>query len=169
MQTARMILFFLIFCFYSLAVYAECNQRIVLSKPYEKYEDLHNGIVVDQDTGLEWKKCSAGLSGDSCGNGTVLKVHWLAALNIANDENFQGFEDWRLPNKKELASLVEKACFSPAINQGLLPATQWDIYWTSSPYAGINENAWVVDFSSGYSEPLIKSDLAYVRLVRGGY
>ena len=43
----------------------------------------------------------------------------------------QGRNDWRVPNRNELASIVESRCHSPAINGEVFPATPLEWFWTS--------------------------------------
>ncbi len=78
-------------------------------------------------------------------------------------------EDWRLPNFKELNSIVERACYDPAINIAYFPNTPGSYFWSASPYAIIRlTNAWVVNFNSGFIGGNSRNDSHHVRLVRGG-
>jgi len=79
-----------------------------------------------------------------------------------------GHHDWRLPNRNELASLLERQCDSPAINAALFPDTVAGPYWSSSPNAGDAQQAWSVDFSDGQVSGAAKTDASHARLVRGG-
>jgi hypothetical protein len=134
---------------------------------------VSNGTVTDQQTGLMWKQCSEGLSGAGCTLGTAATFTWQAALQrvpIVNNSGFAGYSDWRLPNVKELSSIVEEQCYSPSINSAVFPNTQQAYgYWSSSPVANYSSLAWVVFFYYGYSNWNYKSnDSYYVRLVRSG-
>lgn len=60
------------------------------------YVDNHDGTITDLATGLMWQK------GDS-GKG----MDWKSALNYAEDLKLAGHDDWRLPNAKELQSIVD--------------------------------------------------------------
>jgi Protein of unknown function (DUF1566) len=62
-------------------------------------KDNGDGTVTDQATGLMWSKADSG-SG----------MNWEAALRwvqARNGENYLGHDDWRLPNAKELQSIVD--------------------------------------------------------------
>ncbi|MDP4028446.1 MAG: DUF1566 domain-containing protein [Gallionella sp.] len=59
---------------------------------------------------------------------------WNAALAAAKDANFAGHSDWRLPNIKELESIVESCGYNPAINRTLFPATPDEYFWSGSSY-----------------------------------
>lgn len=145
-----------------------------------------NGTVTDPKTGLIWKRCSEGQTWNGSGcNGTPVTYAWRSALLLAQAVNTgqtgtenQGFTDWRLPNIKELQSLIERQCYGPAINitnfpntpNGADEAPPW--YWSATPVASGNQ-AWAVSSYDGNSylpkNFSDKTDLNYVRLVRGGY
>jgi hypothetical protein len=144
-----------------------CNANISITKPDSQYTDHGDGTVTDKQTGLMWQKCTLGLTGTSCASGTALTLTWQAALASANNNTDNGYSDWRVANKNELESLVEDACYNPAINETVFPGTASSVYWSSSPYANDNGNAWVVYFSNGFVGSGSKSDSDYVRLVRG--
>lgn len=161
-------------------VYAACNPGIQLTKPDSIYVDNFDGTVVDTETGLIWAKCSLGQnwvenipddgSDDQC-SGTGNAYTWEAALEavqVANSGSYLGHADWRLPNKTELESIVESACFDPAINSNRFPSTNVSLHWASSVYAGNNFNAWVVDFGYGSVGSLAKNSSTHIRVVRGG-
>jgi len=74
------------------------NPRIA---PDSRYSDNGNGTVTDHHTGLMWKQCSEGQSGAAC-SGSVTTMRWAAALAAGANSSFAGFNDWRLPNTKEL-------------------------------------------------------------------
>src|SRR6185436_5083167 len=76
--------------------------------------------------------------------------------------------DWRLPNSKELESIVESCGHNPAINQTLFPGAQSLFFWSSSSYAADPSNAWFVNFNLGYASNYFKTSNFAVRLVRRG-
>lgn len=149
-----------------------CRDDIAASAPDSRYRDNGDGTVSDLATGLIWKQCAEGLSGTACESGSALGLIWQDALQRAADAEFAGSALWRLPNSKELASLVEERCTVLAINSRFFPntpsstASSW--FWTSSPYAYGSVYAWGVNFSYGYVNDYVKGTQAYVRLVRGG-
>jgi hypothetical protein len=124
--------------------------------------------VTDQRTGLTWQRCSAGQSwsGSTC-TGTATGHTHEAALALAKAANpSQTANGWRLPNVKELASLADKGCQSPAIDSTAFPATPSNWFWSSSPYVGDSSNAWVVSFDNGYVNSNARGGSGHVRLVR---
>jgi hypothetical protein len=148
---------------------AACVGGIAADAPAARYT-VSGDTVTDVASGLVWKLCSEGQSGSACA-GTAEALTWQGALQrvqSANTAKDGGFADWRLPNRAELASLVEHQCTDPAINSAVFPATLAQSYWTASPYARDTTLAWAVNFSTGDVLPAIKTTAKRVRLVRAG-
>lgn len=147
-----------------------CRNDIASTAPDSRFTDRGDGTVSDSATGLMWKQCAEGLSGVGCASGTVTTLNWEEALQRAADAVFAGYTDWRLPNKNELESLVERRCYSPAINARFFPNTPlssgW--VWSSSPYAPYPNDAWEVSFDDGKVYWDRNDFRSRVRLVRGG-
>jgi hypothetical protein len=73
-----------------------------------------------------WKQCLEGYtySGGVCTLITVTTVNWEGALSLVTTHiGFADHTDWRLPNIKELQSIVEEQCYSPAVNLEIFPDT----------------------------------------------
>jgi hypothetical protein len=145
-----------------------CNDAIVATAPDSRYQDNGDGTVTDLATGLIWKQCAEGLSGPGCTTGTSQTFTWQAALQHAEAAVFAGSSLWRLPNNKELASLRERRCYTPAINTTFFPNTPANYFWSSSPHANNSSSALSVNFSFGNVGSYYKILQTYVRLVRGG-
>ena len=145
-----------------------CNDAIVATAPDSRYQDNGDGTITDLATGLIWKQCAEGLSGPGCTTGTSQTFTWHAALQHAEAAVFAGSSLWRLPNNKELASLRERRCYTPAINTTLFPNTPSSGFWSSSPSTYNSSYAWLVNFYYGYVSTYLKNGQEYVRLVRGG-
>jgi len=148
-----------------------CDARLPLAAPDSRYQQA-GATVLDKTTGLVWLRCPLGMSwvGNNC-TGTRTQYTWQQALQQADTSTAAGYSDWRLPNVRELASLLESACFNPAINLRVFPNTPNDPFWSSSPYVGHASYAWVVFFNSGivgYSFRYYNGGSLAVRLVRGG-
>ena len=64
-----------------------------------------DGTVTDDASGLEWMQVDSGYFGvGEAGDGALT---WPEALDWAEDLEFAGHSDWRLPSAKELQSLVD--------------------------------------------------------------
>jgi len=107
-----------------------------------KFVDNGDGTITDEATGLMWSKYDSGFG-----------MTWeeaLAWVQQKNKENYLGYDDWRLPNAKELQSIVDytrspDATNSPAIDpvfectQIINEANQTDYpyYWTSTTHVDV--------------------------------
>lgn len=121
------------------------------------FTDNGNGTVTDSDTGLVWQKED---------DNTVRT--WEGAINYCEGLSIGAFSDWRLPNVKELESIIDDSIYSPAINSIYFPNTN-DSYWTSTTYVGLLSYAWLVDFHNNEVYGSYKTiNNRYVRCVRGG-
>ena len=154
------------------------NSKVPDYWPDERYiVNNDNGTVTDTNTSLMWMQCSLGLSGTDCSLGSALTYTWQTALESVNDYNqddgFAGHTDWRLPNVKELGSLLAHNRYNPAINIVIFPNTPLATFWSSSP--GVTpissaKKAWRLSFQNGTimitSSTSTRTYANYVRLVR---
>lgn len=148
---------------------ASCQNNVPPSNPDSVYIDHGDGTVTDTRTDLMWKQCAEGLSGANCENGSAQVFSWANALAHAEFSTFRDYTDWRLPNVKELSSLVEGCRAHPSINTNLFPNTPDLEYWSGSPVSENSSASWWVSFSTGRSLPwYLRSNEYRVRLVRGG-
>jgi hypothetical protein len=109
-----------------------------------------------------------GQGSPDCATGTANVYDWQQALEAPDGYSFAGYSDWRLPNIKELSSIIEQRCYNPAINLSVFPATPGSYFWSSSPDADGSEVAWNVDFGYGYADNNLRNFNLHVRLVRSG-
>jgi hypothetical protein len=101
-----------------------------------------DGTISDLDTGLMWSQAPSSA------------MTWANALNYAEGLALGGYSDWRLPNVKELQSLVDlpraiasSTTTTPCINRTLFPAALATAHWSStSVKTGTPSQAWLVDF-----------------------
>ncbi len=133
------------------------------------YPDNGDGTVTDPTTGLTWMRCSMGQtwSGSTC-TGTVSTYTWDQANALTGTVTFAGQSDWRLPNIRELTTIVDLSVFDPAIDQRAFPVTPGSDFWSGSPYANYSGYAWYVGFDYGNAFSNFRSYGNAVRLVRGG-
>lgn len=122
--------------------------------------------VLDNSTGLMWKKCSEGLSGNNCETGSATTHTFAQAIAICEDDTTDEYTNWRLPNIKELLSIVDYDKVSPAIDTDVFPATVSDLYWSSTSYLDDPYYTWCVYFGDGFTSYVSKDANDYVRCVR---
>lgn len=137
--------------------------------PSARFVNNGDGTITDSNTDLMWKQCLEGLAGDECELGEALALNWAEALLYLpelNKEGDKGYMDWRMPNIRELSTLVETQCMNPSINTEVFPGTPATQVWTSSPYQFYTHYSWYVDFGYGsadYDERIKPKSLRLVR------
>jgi len=128
--------------------------------------------ITDTLTGLMWTKDANAPGAAVCETG-VPKT-WQAAIihvKCLNESSFLGYNDWRLPNVRELRSLINYGQAAPSAWLKTSPGfanVQEDFYWSSSSFALSLKNAWSVGFWVGRGEARDKSDNLYIWPVRAG-
>lgn len=113
-----------------------------------------NGTITDSGTGLMWQQGDAGIG-----------LKWKEALSYCENLSLGGHQDWRLPDVKEMESLVNLR-LNPPINMNFFSTV--GIYWTSTTHMyGAAVYAQATDTVNGYI-PLghDKSNNLDVRCVR---
>ncbi len=133
-------------------------------------------IVADTATGLVWHGCSEGQSGSDCGAGSAAMIDWRAALAACESSTWGGHSDWRLPNVKELRSIVDERVQLPAVDPVAFPNTPYygvdgDVtmnigqFWSSTARS-YNSFALYVDLGFGFSHFYVQDEGRHVRCVR---
>jgi hypothetical protein len=124
-------------------------------------------IVTDKVTGLSWTGCAARTLGAAgCEDGTDLPMDHDQAQSHCLALFWGSFDDWYLPDIKEVTSLVDDREADPAIDT-VFKATQSVPFWSGSPSVQDSASeAWVVDFADGSVLTAAKSEEHLVRCVR---
>ncbi len=118
--------------------------------PYTPCIENGDGTVTDELTGLMWMRCAAGESGDDCGSGSAGSYTWQEAVDYCENLDFAGHDEWRLPDRYELQSLVDYQRTNPAIDTAAFPrALSLAAFWSSSSFAGEQGLAWYVHLYTG--------------------
>ena len=115
-----------------LGKYALCV-RGGLDYGENNFTDNGDGTITDSSTGLMWMKNDSGMT-----------MNWSAALNYAEGIDFATFSDWRLPNAKELQSIVDythapdatnPTMRGPALNTTIFNISEEESwFWTSTTH-----------------------------------
>jgi hypothetical protein len=146
--------------------------------PNPRFTDKGNNTIKDNLTGLVWTKDGNAPGPVSCNVGS--SMIWQDALDYIkclNTKNYLGYNDWRLPNRKELRSLVNYGQSDSASwlnnNAQRFTNVQSSLYWSSSTYVEVTHDAWLVDIQQGFVDFFYKtfnysSWNSYVWPVRAG-
>jgi hypothetical protein len=128
---------------------------------YQNLTGNGDGTVTDTTTGLMWQQ----------GENDIKS--WGDALSFCNNLVLpltNSYEDWRLPNIRELESLTDDTRY-PAINKAFFPEayeSDWieTYYWSSTTYTSDTIVAWAVRYDGAASLTNNKGANVYVRCVR---
>jgi hypothetical protein len=132
-----------------------------------RFIDHGNGTVTDSCTGLTWQQHAADLNGDGASGD---QGNWGEALEYCEGLVLGGHSDWRLPNIRELQSIVDYGEGRPAIAPVFTAAgtMEYSGYWSSTSGYNNPGSAWLAYFYGGEVGREHKDTTAYVRAVRGG-
>jgi len=151
-----------------------------VASPTPRFTDNNNGTVTDKLTGLIWMK-NANAFGTKTWADALIAANGLKSGDAGTgltDGSKPG--DWRLPNIRELQSLIDCEFYYPALPntlgtgkwvegdpfQGVHPESYWSS--TTNAAAAATTTAWCVDFAYGSVNAYGKSGNYYVWCVRGG-
>lgn len=104
----------------------------------QSYQLIGDDLAIDRVTRLTWQRRPAADA-----------FTWQEATSYCACLTLAGFDDWRLPTRIELVSLVDITHQAPAINTAAFPDTPDLWFWTSSLVAGDAASAWYVAFFDG--------------------
>jgi hypothetical protein len=133
-----------------------------------RFTDNGDGTVIDNQTGLIWLK-DANCFGQRAWADAIADCNDLASGSCGLTDGSNAGE-WRLPQIKELQSLIDFSNSYPALPFGH-PFTDWrsSTYWSSTTLASESPAAWFVDMSVGRVYNFPKFYAYYVWPVRGGH
>ena len=143
-------------CLLLNACAAVCITLLWADYPQDRFLEsgpVKERVITDTVTGLVWTK-----------NYAPDKT-WRDALEYCETLNYAGHIDWRLPNKKELVSLVSYERYNPASD---FPGMPPEYFWSSSSMARGTSRAWRVAFYYGDVGNCNKTTTCFVRCVRDG-
>jgi hypothetical protein len=104
---------------------------------------VHGALVLDNLTGLQWLRNA---------NPGEFPITWQEALDYIarmNREKEEGRTDWRLPNRRELRSLMAFETRKPALPANHPFANIRDVYWSSTTNFFEPDWAWALYFNKG--------------------
>ena len=127
------------------------------------FVDNRDDTVTDTATGLMWQQVTASTM-----------MSWEAALSYSENLSLAEYSDWRLPNRRELRSIVDYEKVYPAVDTDYFPDTMGSHYWSSTSlvyyYTNYTNYARAIYFHDGSDAACCRDKLNsyYVRAVRGG-
>jgi hypothetical protein len=143
------------------------NVRCVWGSQLPVTDLLNNndGTVTDRSTGLIWQQ-----------NDDRTKHSWKDSLTYCEGLELpaqSSQKDWRLPNIKELDSIIDRSRSNPVLDTTFFPINgekssqnHWTSTVLSNPNSGVE--AWYVNFWSGVIGNTLRSNKFLVLCVRGG-
>ena len=134
------------------------------------FVDNGDGTITDLSTGLMWMMYDSGYLEE---NGAM---DWEDALDWAETLDYAGYTDWKLPNAKELQSIVDytrspdttnSAAIDPLFQateiETILGTAGYAYYWTSTTHLdGKDPEAWAVYVSFGEALGEMNGDISDV-------
>ncbi len=151
--------------------------------PTPRFVDNGDGTVTDNLTGLTWLKDAACMGQMHWGDDANETFDMINRLNggedfSCNDYMPSTFDDWRLPNVREMYSLIHYGFYDPAVSNtsGTGKWSEGDPftgvgshkYWTSTTRVGYTHHVWIVYLYIGDVEDADKFYTYYMWPVRGG-
>jgi len=136
--------------------------------PTPRFTDNGDGTVTDNLTGLIWLK-NANCFGTRTWTQALSDAHTLNSGECGLSDGSSAGE-WRLPNVRELQSLIDYGRWDPALPSGHpFTGVQSNFYWSSTTVAYDASYAWYVYLVVGFGSSVgFKANSFYVWPVRGG-
>lgn len=144
-----------------------CGAKSPETTPTSRFEILSDGAEVkDKKTNLIWQRCNIGQTWDktsqSC-TGTAKTLTWKTALSETNKLGNGN----RLPNIKELQSIIEYQCAYPALNQNIFKGHDEENPWYFSSTPKLTDTGiFAINFSNIGIQPVGKASTGVARAVR---
>jgi len=119
--------------------------------PSQRFLDFGNGTIRDNLTGLIWTK-DANTPGPAACTPGAAKISYDSYLFVQclNNNNYLGYDDWRIPNRKELQSLIDHSQSNPALpSDHFFTGVNLGMYWSSNTYVNQCNLGWAIDMNTG--------------------
>jgi len=139
-----------------------------VSGQFADHPSMENRFIVYGDSFYDRVTCRYWYAGNKLNEGAITWKEAIRAVEKLNEMREAGHGTWRLPNIRELESLVEDRNHSPAFADGFLINKVQDGYWSSTTSLYEPRYAWVLYTLDGAIGVGYKSNEDfYVLAVRG--
>lgn len=122
---------------------------------YTRMLNNADGTITDSLTYLMWTELPSNIA-----------LNWEDALNYAENLQLSGYNDWRLPNIKELQSLTNTNTIQPAVFLPYFQNYAVNKYWSATSLSNQSSKAWYWHTAYGITTYDIKTNTNYVVCVR---
>ncbi len=121
-----------------------------------RFTDNGDGMIMDNITGLTWQQIFF--------NDTLT---WEQSLTYADTLSLNGYNDWRLPNIKELQSISDVSQINPSIDVIYFNNAGNKVFWSSTTLPNITNKSWYLNTQNGITTYDFKTFRHFVICVRG--
>ena len=129
--------------------------KYIVNPNLKRYDDRN--VVMDFKNNFMWQ------------DNKVVKEsrrNWLDSLRYCENLSLSGYDDWRLPTKIELNTLLDEYEHNPRIST-IFKHKRIGFYWTVSEWSKNNSFAWFISFAYGQTYYYYyKTSEYFVRCVR---
>lgn len=144
----------------SLLLADRCEEGAVAARPWPPGPmpeastwTVTDDTVLDEVTGLLWERGHSPATQD-----------WWGSLDYCTSLSIGGRDDWMLPSRIELISILDLGVYNPTIDGSAFPDTPPAFFWSSSPLPYSNL-AYGVRFEQGYMYDHDPASAGYARCV----
>ena len=135
-----------------------------VSWPVPRFTDNGDGTITDHLSHLMWTKDAQQIPGT---------MDWYNAIDACNELVFVDYDDWRLPNAKELLSLIDYGQDQPVLPIdhpfiNVMPGDHYWWCWTCTKQIYHSDYANVVGLGNGEIGGAGRNSAQWVWAVRGG-
>lgn len=112
--------------------------------PKPSYANNLDGTVTDLNSGLMWQQ-----------NPDCVRRSWQTAKDYCENLVLANHDDWELPSRHQLVSILDFGRWHPALNTDYFnhcpsgPEQYWEFYWTGTTITGKPQEAYTVEFYHG--------------------